>query len=75
MGSVTEGNGLFIVSRQVYEVKRKLNVRLIVGKGGALSPLSEGRKKGWRQHRRSGTEVWPQLHTTCLRKLTNFSRE
>lgn len=32
MGSAMGSEGPFIVSRQVYAVKRKLNVRLIVGK-------------------------------------------
>ena len=32
MGSATGSEGPFIVSRQVYAVKRKLNVRLKVGK-------------------------------------------
>lgn len=47
MGSVTEGNGLFIVSHQSHEVKRKPNVRLIVGKGERfLRYLKEEKRRG-----------------------------
>lgn len=47
MGSVTEGNGLFIVSHQSHEAKRKPNVRLIVEKGERfLRYLKEEKRRG-----------------------------